>query len=344
MSFFDPIDKFCRKTLYERAYAHSIIDARQIMTKPITIGISACLVGQNVRYDSSAKTSHFCVEELGNHVQYRAFCPEVAIGLPVPRPTIRQIKNDDIISVSRPDGSGDVTEALAEYGKRVAKVAEKFSGYIFCAKSPSCGMERVKVYSADGKGSTSDGIGTFAREVMAANPLLPCEENGRLNDQVIRENFVARVFTYRSWQDLVSSGLTKHKLTSFHSRYKYTVMSHDLVAYKALGQLLARADLSLEDMAQQYILGLMTALKIKATRRKHANTLQHMQGYFSKHLSAMEKQELCSQIEDYRQGIVPLVVPLTLIKHYLLTFPKQYLQQQSYLNPYPAQLKLRYGY
>ena len=314
------------------------------MTKPITIGISACLVGQNVRYDSSAKTSHFCVNELGNHVQYRSFCPEVAIGLPVPRPTIRQIKKDDLIFVSQPDGSGDVTQALAEYGKRVAKVAEKFSGYIFCAKSPSCGMERVKVYSADGKSSTSDGIGTFAREIMKANPLLPCEENGRLNDQVIRENFVARIFAYRDWQELVASGLTKHKLMTFHSRYKYSLMSHDLIAYKALGQLLARADLSVEIMAEQYIQGLMNALKIKATRKKHTNTLQHIQGYFSQHLSAIEKQELCTQIESYRQGLVPLVVPLTLIKHYLLAFPQHYLKQQSYLNPYPVQLKLRYGY
>ncbi|MEW6999260.1 YbgA family protein [Colwelliaceae bacterium BS250] len=314
------------------------------MPKPITIGISACLVGQNVRYDSSSKTSHFCVKELGQHVQYRSFCPEVAIGLPVPRPTIRQIKKDDLITVSRPDGTGDVTEALKEYGKRVAQISEKFSGYIFCAKSPSCGMERVKVYSEDGKGSTSDGIGTFAREIMTANPLLPCEENGRLNDQVIRENFVARVFAYRNWQDLVKSGLTQHKLTTFHSRYKYTVMSHDLVAYKQLGQLLARADMAVETMAEQYILGLMTALKIKASRKNHSNTLQHMQGYFSKQLSKVEKSELRQQIEDYREGLVPLVVPLTLIKHYLLHYPKAYIQQQSYLDPYPADLRLRYGY
>ena len=205
-------------------------------------------------------------------------------------------------------------------------------------------MERVKVYSEDGKGSTSDGIGTFAREIMKANPLLPCEENGRLNDQVIRENFVARVFAYREWQELAASGLTKHKLTQFHSRYKYTVMSHDLVAYKALGRLLARADIDVEDMAEQYITGLMTALKIKASRKKHANTLQHIQGYFSGDLSKAEKQELCEQINDYRIGLVPLVVPLTLIKHYLLTHPKQYIKQQNYLDPYPAQLKLRYGY
>lgn len=314
------------------------------MSKPINIGISACLVGEKVRFDAGSKTSNFCVNELGKHVQYRAFCPEVAIGLPVPRATIRQIKKDDIISVSRPDGSGDVTQALAEYGKRVAKIASKLSGYIFCAKSPSCGMERVKVYSADGKGSTSDGIGVFANEIMKANPLLPCEENGRLNDQIIRENFVARVFAYKAWQDMEKSGLTKHKLIQFHSRYKYAVMTHDLVAYKHLGRLLASADIPLDELAKAYIHGLMDALKIKATRKKHANTLQHLQGYFSKNLSPNEKQELAQQIHDYRQGLVPLVVPLTLIKHYLLVYPLAYLSQQTYLDPYPAQLKLRYGY
>lgn len=314
------------------------------MTNAIDIGISACLVGEKVRFDAGSKTSNFCVNELGKYVRFKAFCPEVAVGLPVPRPTIRQIEKNNLITVSRPDGSGDVSLALAEYGKRVAKIANKLSGYVFCAKSPSCGMERVKVYSEDGKSVTSDGIGVFAKEIMQANPLLPCEENGRLNDQVIRENFVARVFAYNDWQNLVKSGLTKHKLIAFHSRYKYTVMSHDLVAYKMLGRLLAGADMPLAEMADSYILGLMNALKVKATRKKHTNTLQHLQGYFSAKLLAKERAELSQQIQDYRIGLVPLFVPLTLIKHYLLVHPVPYIAQQSYLEPYPAELKLRYGY
>ena len=312
--------------------------------KDLHIGISACLVGEKVRFDASNKPSNFCIHEFGQHVTYKSFCPEVAIGLPIPRATIRQIKKDDMITVSRPDGTGDVTDALKAYGKKVAKMTKHLSGYVFCAKSPSCGMERVKVYSPEGNSLKSDGVGAFAREIMAANPLLPCEENGRLNDPLIRENFVARVYAYKHWQTIIESGLTKHKLTTFHSQYKYTVMSHDLVAYKELGQLLARADLPLEEVAEQYISGLMTALTIKATRKKHANTLQHLQGYFSKNLSPNEKQELAQQIHDYRQGLVPLVVPLTLIKHYLLVYPLAYLSQQTYLDPYPAQLKLRYGY
>ncbi|GHG03065.1 YbgA family protein [Thalassotalea marina] len=317
---------------------------QQFDKSDVVIGISACLVGEKVRFDASNKPSNFCMNELGQHVTFKAFCPEVAIGLPIPRPTIRLIKKEDVIRVARPDGSGDVTDALAEYGKKVAKVAQSFSGYIFCAKSPSCGMERVKVYSEEGNSLKSDGVGAFAKEIMKANPLLPCEENGRLNDPIIRENFVARVYAYRQWQALVDSGLTKHKLMTFHSRYKYTVMSHDLIAYKDLGRLLARADLTLNDMAEQYISGLMSALTIKATRKKHANTLSHIQGYFSKHLSKLERSELCEQIESYRKGLVPLMVPLTLIRHYLMVHPKEYLAEQFYLNPYPDELRLRYGY
>lgn len=312
--------------------------------KDLNIGISACLIGEKVRFDASNKPSTFCIKEFGQYVTYKSFCPEVAIGLPIPRATIRQIKEGDIIKVSRPDGSGDVTDALKDYGKKVASLTKYLSGYIFCAKSPSCGMERVKVYNKDGHSLASTGVGAFAAEIMAANPILPCEENGRLNDPLIRENFVARVYAYKHWQSTVKSGLTKSKLTSFHSQYKYTVMSHDLVAYKNLGQLLARADLGVEEMATEYISGLMSALKVIATRKKHANTLSHIQGYFSKQLLSNERKELCENIDAYREGLIPLMAPLTLINHYLLKHPKEYLAKQAYLSPYPNRLRLRYAY
>ena len=310
----------------------------------VIIGISACLIGEKVRFDASNKPSNFCIKELGQHVTFKAYCPEVAVGLPIPRPTIRLIKDDQMIKVSRPDGSGDVTSAIKAYGKKIAAMSQDLSGYVFCAKSPTCGMERVKVYSPTGNQLQAQGVGVFSREIMKANPLLPCEENGRLNDPIIRENFVARVFAYRHWLALVESGITKHKLTSFHAQYKYTLMSHDFVASKQLGRLLASADMALEQMAEQYISGLMAALTLKATRKNHANTLSHIQGYFSKHLDQMQRKELSAQIDAYRSGLMPLVVPLTLIKHYLLAHPKPYLAQQSYLNPYPESLKLRYGY
>ena len=184
----------------------------------VIVGISACLIGEKVRFDASNKPSNFCNKELGQHVTYKAYCPEVAVGMPIPRPTIRLIKDEQMIKVSRPDGSGDVTAAIKAYGKKIASLSQNLSGYVFCAKSPSCGMERVKVYSPSGDPLQAHGIGVFSREIMKANPLLPCEENGRLNDPILRENFVARVYTYRHWLSVVESGVSKHKLTSFHAQ------------------------------------------------------------------------------------------------------------------------------
>ncbi|TKB47468.1 YbgA family protein [Thalassotalea mangrovi] len=318
--------------------------SHQVFDTDINIGISACLVGQKVRFDASHKRSAFCVNEFGRHVKFVPYCPEVAIGLPVPRPTVRQIDVDGVIHVSRPDGSMDVTQQLRDYGRKLAPKLQAISGYIFCAKSPSCGMERVKVYSQDGKGSTSDGVGVFAREIMERHPHLPCEENGRLNDAKLRENFVARVFAYKHWQTLQAKGFSKHNLMTFHSQYKYLLMSHDLIRYKEAGRLLANMNGDIDQVAEQYLALLMAAMKKMATRKGHANTLQHIQGYFSEQLNADEKRELCQHIEDYRIGLVPLMVPLTMIKHYLMEFPKDYLAQQVYLQPHPASLKLRYGY
>ena len=316
---------------------------KEVKIKP-TIGMSACVHGEKVRYDTGHKKSEFCINELGKHVTFKTFCPEVAIGLPIPRPTIRQVLHGDIIKISQPDGSGDVTEALTDYGKKTAKKMSEDSGFIFCQKSPSCGMERVKIWYDHGKGCKHDGIGAFAREVMDANPLLPCEENGRLNDMPLRENFIIRIFTYRHWQDLVASGLTKHKLTTFHSEHKYLLMSHHIQSYKELGKLLGRTDIDLQEQADQYISGLMGALKHLSNRKSHTNTLLHLQGYFKKYLSKEQKQELVQKIDEYRSGILPLLVPLTLINHYLREHTSDYLSSQVYLSPYPDDLKLRYGF
>ena len=316
---------------------------KETINKPV-IGMSACVHGEPVRYDTGHKKSDFCMNELGKHVDFKTYCPEVAIGLPIPRPTIRQILKEDIITVSQPDGSGDVTNALTEYGQKTAKNFGHLSGFIFCQKSPSCGMERVKVYYDHGKGCKNDGVGFFAREVMAANPLLPCEENGRLNDMPLRENFIIRIFAYRHWQDLIASGLTKHKLIKFHSEHKYLIMSHHVQSYKELGKLLGRADIELQEQADEYIAGLMTALKILSNRRSHTNTLMHLQGYFKRYLNKTQKQELVDNINQYREGILPLLVPLTLINHYLREFTEDYISSQVYLSPYPDDLKLRYGF
>lgn len=311
----------------------------------IKIGISACLAGEKVRFDSGHKKSNFCMDELGQHVEYKRFCPEVAVGLPIPRPTIRQVKVGDTIKVCRPDGTGDVGPQLTEYGKRVAtEQTQELSGFVFCAKSPSCGMERIKIYNEAGTGNTSEGVGFFAEQIMAHNPLLPCEENGRLNDMHLRENFVMRVFTYKNWQNLILEPLSVHRLTQFHASYKYLLMAHNYQAYRTLGNLLGTFNGDdINNLANEYISGLMSALKKPASRKNNSNTLMHLQGYFKKDLSKVEKQELRDAIDEYREGLLPLYVPLTLLKHHLKVHPNAYLAKQVYFDPYPNELKLRYG-
>jgi uncharacterized protein YbgA (DUF1722 family)/uncharacterized protein YbbK (DUF523 family) len=314
-----------------------------MMTK-LKIGISACVAGYKVRFDSGHKKSFFCTEELGKFADFVPVCPEVAVGLPTPRPTIRQIAHGDVITVSRPDGSGDVTEALKEFGKQTIATQKDIAGFIFCAKSPTCGMERVKVYHSHGKGSESNGVGVFAEQIMKGNPCLPVEENGRLNDPIIRENFITRIFVYQRWLELRDSGISMHKLMTFHQAHKYLLMSHHVESYRELGRLLAQPEVNPDELAEEYILGLMTALKVKATRRTHTNTLMHIQGYFKKQLSKEKKEELTNEIHAYREGTTPLLVPLTLINHYIREYPNDYLESQVYLNPHPKELRLRYGY
>ena len=316
-----------------------------MQTDTIKIGISACLAGEKVRFDSGHKKSNFCMEELAKHVEYKMYCPEVAVGLPIPRTTIRQVRTADTIKVCRPDGTGDVGPQLTEYGKKIAtEQAGHLSGFVFCAKSPSCGMERVKIYNEAGTGNTSEGICFFAEQIMKHNPLLPCEENGRLNDVHLRENFVMRVFTLHNWQQLVKEPVTVHRLTQFHAQYKYLLMAHNYQAYRDLGHLLGTfVGDDVNALADEYILGLMTALKRPASRKNNSNTLMHLQGYFKKDLSKIEKEEMREAIEEYRQGLVPLYVPLTLLKHHLKVHPNEYLSKQIYFNPYPNELKLRYG-
>jgi uncharacterized protein YbgA (DUF1722 family) len=250
-----------------------------------------------------------------------------------------------VIKVCRPDGSADVAQELYDYGKAVSeKHISEFAGYIFCAKSPSCGMERVKVYNETATWTTHDGVGVYAKAIMESDPLLPCEENGRLNDPYLRENFVMRIFVYNNWKELERSGLTMHKLTTFHAKHKYLLMSHKYQSYKELGRLLG--DAKSEDIHQigrEYITGLMTALSKPASRKSQTNTLMHLQGYFKKHLSKVEKQELCDAIEQYRQGHLPLYVPLTLLNHHTRVHDMDYLKEQVYFNPYPNELRLRFG-
>ncbi|HBD10588.1 MAG TPA: hypothetical protein DCZ13_00480 [Porticoccaceae bacterium] len=306
------------------------------------LGISSCVTGQEVRYDAGHKRSAFCMETLAEHVDFLPLCPEMAIGMGSPRPTIRLVQAPTGPIARCADGR-DLTQALQDYGTEKSRELNVIAGYIFCAKSPSCGMERVKVYDAEGKGSRKIGTGVFAAEFMARQPNLPVEEDGRLNDPVLRENFIARVYAYQDWLSIMHDGLSAAALIDFHSRYKFLLMAHSPTAYLELGNLLANLSADIDRIAQRYITRLMRTLAQPITRRNHANVLQHIQGYLKNSLSSAERVELAKNIDKYRIGKLPLLAPITLIRHYLAVHPNAYMESQRYLQPYPDELGLRYG-
>lgn len=311
----------------------------------IRVGISACLLGDPVRFNGGHKASRLCSETLARHFEFVPVCPEVAIGLGTPREPIRLVgdpANPRAVGTVHPEL--DFSEALTAYGKHIAAELGDLSGYIFMHKSPSCGMERVKVYQANGHRADAGGSGLFARTLMQAWPDLPMEEDGRLNDPVLRENFLTRVFAHAEWQRLLSAGLTRRALVGYHARYKYQLMASDPQQYKALGRMVASiGNASLEAFAPAYFSQLMSALKKTASRGNHSNVLQHLSGYLKRNIDPEDKQELQRLITQYRQGIVPLVVPLTLLKHHFRRHPDRYVANQAYLQPHPEALSLRNG-
>ncbi|WP_455885037.1 YbgA family protein [Pseudomonas spelaei] len=308
------------------------------------IGISACLLGENVRFNGGHKQSLLCTQILADYFDYVPLCPEVAIGLGIPRETIRLVGDAaDPQAVGTVHRDLNVTRPLDEYGRQMAREHTDLCGYIFMQKSPSCGLERVKVYRENGAPVDGGGRGIYARAFCARHPNLPVEEDGRLNDPVLRENFLTRVFVYASWQRLLAEGLTRHRLLAFHSRYKYLLMAHSPVHYKRLGHLLGSMEKTtdLEALSNGYFSDLMTGLTKCATRGTHSNVLQHISGYLKQVISADDKQEMQTVIGQYRHGIVPLVVPLTLLKHHFRQHPDRYIAQQAYLQPHPENLSLR---
>lgn len=307
----------------------------------IRIGVSSCLLGWEVRYDGGHKYDAYINGTLARYFELVPVCPEVGIGLGVPREPIRLVRRDDGIRVlGVHDPSKDVTEALENYGRRMGAELDDLSGYIFKRASPSCGMDGVKVHSPTGlpAGRSS---GVYAREFMRARPLLPCEEEGRLGDPALRESFITRVLVYRRWQQLLRRGLTPGRLVEFHADHKYLVMAHDQAAYRRMGRLVAEAGRRpLEALAEDYVAELMEALSRKASRGAHVNVLQHLLGYVSDKLDAGDRREMLEAIEQFRRGLVPLRVPLTLLRDHFRRHPHPYIQRQHYLNPHPGELML----
>lgn len=307
------------------------------------MGIGACLAGNAVRYNAQTKSPNQHVRALCETFEMRPFCPEMGIGMGVPRAPIHLVGTEDRVRALDVDThTHDYTEQLAGYARRVLDLAPELCGYILVKGSPSCGYERVKRYAENGYGVASDQQGIFARALGQADPLLPLEDDGRLNDPGLRESFVTRAYTYHDWKTLRGAGLTTHKLIDFYSRYKYLAMAHHVPSYKALGRMVADAGKQpLERLASEFIQLLMEALRHRATRRSHTNVLYHLSGYLKRDVSPPERQRLKALIEQYRLGQVPLVVPITMLRHHFANNPNVYIDNQVFMAPYPDELKLR---
>ena len=313
------------------------------MGEVIRLGISSCLLGNNVRYDGSTTWDRFLTDTLGQFVEYVPVCPEVECELGVPRESMRLVGDPDAPRLVTTKTGKDYTDLMVSWARVRVKELEKenFCGFIFKKGSPSSGMERVKVYNEKGV-AVKKGVGMFARAFMEHFPLLPVEEDGRLHDVTLRENFIERIFALKRWRDLLTHKVSLGNVVSFYTTHKLLILSHSTKHYEMMGRLVAQGKkVSLKELYSRFEVLLMEALKLLATPKKHANVLQHMMGYFKTQLSKDEKQELLDIINEYRQGLLPLIVPITLINHYVRKYNQPYLTQQYYLKPHPLELQLR---
>ncbi|PCI79927.1 MAG: hypothetical protein COB20_03785 [SAR86 cluster bacterium] len=308
----------------------------------IPVGISSCLLGEKVRYDGGHKNNSYIAKTLGQYFDFQAFCPELDIGLGIPRKPIRlSRKGSDVIRCT-PLGNPelDFTEALAKSADEKKQWHSSLCGYILKKDSPSCGMERVKIW--DDAVPIREGVGIYAGKMMENFPYLPVEEEGRLGDAVPRENFIQRVFIMHRWKQLKEQGMTLNDLLKFHARHELIIMSRDQNGYCGLEQMLAAAHKdNVREVAEEYLLSLMRALKIPATRGNHVNVLQHIQGYLKKPLDADDKLELTETVEKYRRGQLPLIVPITLLNHFFRKQPDEYIANSWYMNPCPEEMSLQ---
>lgn len=313
------------------------------MEEKIKVGISTCLLGQPVRYDGGHQRDRYLINTLGQYIEYVPVCPEVECGLGTPREAMRLVGNPESPRLVTRKTGVDHTEKMIRWAKKRVKKLEKeeLCGFIFKSKSPSSGMSRVKVYNDQGMPAQT-GVGMFARVFMDHFPLIPVEEDGRMHDPGIRENFIERIFTMKRWRDIPTGSKSLGALVDFHSRQKLLILSHSQKHYRQMGKLVADGKkMPVKALFNQYEHLLMEALALKTTVKKNTNVLQHLMGYFKKHLTSDEKQELLEVFGLYRQGFVPLIVPLTLINHYVRKYDQPYLKMQMYLNPHPVELKLR---
>lgn len=312
---------------------------------PIRLGISSCLLGEPVRWDGNHKRDAFIVGTLSRYFTYVPVCPEVAIGLGVPRPPIRLVASGHALRALGVGGGGlDVTERLSAYGRSAAAQLEDLCGYILKSDSPSCGMTRVRVYRRSGGRPARRGVGLYARAFMAARPELPVEEEGRLGRVALRENFVERVVALRRWRMLERLGLTPARLAAFHAAHRLSLMAHGSGAYGTLERLLTRPGRGpLRALADRYVRGFMAALSGPATPARQARVLAHVAAQLAGTLDAGARAELAGVLAAYRRHRVPLGTPLTLLAEYGRRNLHPILEGQVYLHPHPAERMVREG-
>ena len=315
---------------------------------PLRLGISHCLLGEPVRYDGGHKRNDFLVDVLGRHVEWVPVCPEVEAGFGTPRESMRLV--DDVAEprLMTVRAHHDHTDRMRRYTRKRLRDLQSLnlSGYVFKKDSPSCGTRHVRVYSRDGH-LLGTGKGLFADAFQHMFPLTPIEEEGRLQDQGLRENFIERVFGYHRWQ-VLNAGLTRGRLVAFHTAHKYLLLAHSQRHYRELGRFVANGVGTTprgcpidRELARTYGQLFMEALAVKTTIRKHVNVLQHLAGHFKGALSDAARDELHAVMSDYQKGVVPLSVPVTLIRHYVRVLDVPYLRDQVYLAPHPKELMLR---
>jgi uncharacterized protein YbgA (DUF1722 family)/uncharacterized protein YbbK (DUF523 family) len=309
----------------------------------IPVGISTCLLGKEVRHDGGHKHSRYCTEVLSRYFEFRSLCPELEAGLGVPRPAIHLRESDDGLRLVEVKKGTDHTAEMEGFIDQVMGSLADLRGYILMAKSPSCGMERIRVHNSDGNVVHRDGRGMFAEALIRTYPLMPVEEEGRLNDDQLRENFIERVFAYDDWmQNVAGERLTPQALIEFHTRHKFQLLAHSEQIYRQLGPMLG--DLKSEplaDIADRYIHRFMEAMTKRVSRGSHVNAMQHLMGYQRDSMGDADRKVLMEQIEAYHRGEVPLIVPMTLLRMAQRREPIGYLDQQHYLSPYPDDLGLR---
>jgi len=313
------------------------------MENRIKIGVSACLLGQPVRWNGGHKKDRYITDTLGHYVEYVPVCPEVECGLGVPRETLRLVGDPDNPRLVTSKTNIDHTDRMTRWARKRVKELKKenLCGFIFRKNSPSSGRFNVPVKNFKGM-PQKKGVGLFARLFSEHFPLIPVEEDGRLNDAKLRETFIEQIFSLKRWRETLSKRKSMGNLVDFHTRHKLLMMSHSPNHARMMGKLVAEGKSPpVKDLFNQYETLLMEALRLKSTLKKNVSVLQHIMGYFKKQLSPDEKQELLEIIDEYRNEYVPLIVPITLFNHYVRKYRQPYLRQQVYLNPHPIALKLR---